>query len=133
MAKHDSQLVAASDHAVCELLEAIRLGRQRKFNSAKVIRDWAKAHGIKDVESFVKEAKAMFETEVVIRCLGESGRPSQPLFSPVYSLFHAKGATGRACPSALGTIREVSATTCIGCFKDHCSERYRPFRTRGGQ
>ena len=84
-----SQVVAASDHCVCELLKAIGIGKQTKFKPAKVLEVWAAAHGIadkRDRKSFIKEALAVFETEVVVRGLTESGR-SQPLFSPMYTLF----------------------------------------------
>jgi hypothetical protein len=94
--KHkQGRVVAASDHGICELLKAIRAGKQAKFKPAKVLGAWAAAHGIadrKDRKSFVKEALAVFETEVVVRGLTESGR-SQPLFSPMYTLFEPRRRT----------------------------------------
>ena len=83
-----SKVVVASDYCLRELRKAIGIGKQAKFKPAKIVEAWAAAHGVadgKDMKSFVKEAIAVFETEVVVRGLTESGR-SQPLLRPMYTL-----------------------------------------------
>ncbi|MEO0080954.1 MAG: hypothetical protein ABIL25_01515 [candidate division WOR-3 bacterium] len=108
-----SQVTSASDFCISKLVEAIRAAREQEkelpveFDDGALLLSWAQENGIapEDQESFVKEARAMFETEVVVRGLVESVRFTEKkrstktvssedvayrhpdsLFSPVYTL-----------------------------------------------
>lgn len=94
----ENQVVVCVDHCINKFVECATNNRTEDFKLDETLKEWAQKEGLAGNASFMKEAKALFEIEVVLRGIRErietagmsedALRSRRMLFSPVYRLYH---------------------------------------------